>query len=314
MSLRSFSCLLSLLVSLAVSPAIADPPPKDSVAPAAKQAQPKAAAKPKGTQFIRINTNDKGEAVAMQAAIVSYVGENADGKKVQVDLIGVIHIADRAYYKQLNKEFEAYDALLYELVAPKNARPGRGEGSIYGPVAGMLDLDDQLAVIDYSKDNFVHADMTWEEMAESMKKRKESITNMIFRAVGHSLAQQSTKEGGVSDGDLLAALLFSKNRALGVKKILARQFGDMEGAMSILEGPDGSTLITERNKAALAVLKDELAGGKAKIGIFYGAGHLPDMESRLFEDFKLKKDSERWLTCWDLKDDTSTKKPAKKKE
>lgn len=308
MSLRKFALALSLLFSLViVAPLAADPPAKEGDKPAEVTKQRKA----KGTQFVRVQTDKDDEAVSMETAIVSYVGENADGKRVQVDLIGAIHIGDRAYYQQLNKEFESYQSLLYELVAPKGARPERGAAGIYSPVANMLDLADQISVIDYNKKNFVHADMSWEEMSESMKNRQESFTNMVFRAVGQSIAQQSTKKGA-SDGDLLAALLFAKKPAVGLKKVLARQFSDMEDSMSWLEGPNGSTLITERNKAALAVLKSELASGKTKIGIFYGAGHFPDMEKRLVEDFKLKQDGQKWLVCWDLSEDAAGNKAPNK--
>ena len=36
-----------------------------------------------------------------------------------VDLVGVVHIGDAAYYQQLNKEFKAYEAVLYEMVKPQ---------------------------------------------------------------------------------------------------------------------------------------------------------------------------------------------------
>ena len=54
--------------------------------------------------------------------------------------------------------------------------------------------------------------------------------------------------------------------------------------------------------AALKVFQKELAKGKKKIGIFYGAAHMPDFEKRLREDFGLKRDSEQWLTAWDLRE------------
>ncbi len=50
---------------------------------------------------------------------------------------------------------------------------------------------------------------------------------------------------------------------------------------AVLEGPKGSTLIGERNKRALDVLKKQIASGKKKIAVFYGAGHMVDMEKRL---------------------------------
>jgi hypothetical protein len=48
------------------------------------------------------------------------------------------------------------------------------------------------------------------------------------------------------------------------------------------------------------VLKNQLAQGKKKIGIFYGAGHLSDMDTRLRKDFGLKPVSINWLTAWNL--------------
>jgi len=68
-----------------------------------------------------------------------------------------------------------------------------------------------------------------------------------------------------------------------------------------ISGPDGSTLITERNKRALDVLRQQQAAGEPKIGIFYGAGHLADMHERLIEDFGLQPIGTVWLEAWDLR-------------
>ena len=81
------------------------------------------------------------------------------------------------------------------------------------------------------------------------------------------------------DADLLMAL-FDKNRALMLKRAMAQQFEDLEGTMAVLEGSQGSSIITERNKIALAGLTKQLAAGKKHIAIFYGAGHMNDIEKR----------------------------------
>ena len=52
--------------------------------------------------------------------------------------------------------------------------------------------------------------------------------------------------------------------------------------------------------------------GKKRIGIFYGAGHLADMEKRLAADFGLKRDREQWVEAWDLRKAEGEKKPGKK--
>ncbi len=254
-----------------------------------------------GTKFLRVQRDKNNEVSALQTAIVTYHGKTADGQDVQVDLVGAVHIGDKGYYEKLNKAFRDYDVVLYELVAPKGARPARGQAGAWGSIGGMLNLSDQILEVDYERENFLHADMSWEEMMASMEKRQESFLNMFFRMIGQGIAQESVKKpGGGGDAELLAGLLFSGNPSLTWKRMMAGQFEDSDKAMSWLEGPDGSTLITERNKAAFAVLGEQLAAGKRKVAVFYGAGHLPDMERRLVKDYQLKPGKTRWVTAWDL--------------
>jgi len=64
-------------------------------------------AKPKFTRFV-----EDASGARLQTGVRSY--RNKEG--VQVDLIGAIHIADKAYYEKLNARFTRYDAMLYEMV------------------------------------------------------------------------------------------------------------------------------------------------------------------------------------------------------
>jgi hypothetical protein len=82
---------------------------------------------------------------------------------------------------------------------------------------------------------------------------------------------------------------------------MAEQFQDMEGSVLAIGGPEGSTLIQERNKVALQVLRKQLAAGKKRIAIFYGAGHMSDFEQRLRDEFDLAPINTRWLVAWDMK-------------
>ncbi|HEX4131981.1 MAG TPA: hypothetical protein VHZ24_18255 [Pirellulales bacterium] len=271
------------------------------------------AAKKKDTSddgFLRVLRDKNDRPLEMQTAIVRY-SKPGDKSGLHVDLIGAVHIGDAAYYARLNKQFKRYDALLYELVAPEEHRvPDPKKGGSSHPIGmmqkglkEMLELAFQLDCIDYRKPNFVHADMSPDEFSKSMEDRGESIWTMIFRAMGQSIATQS--KGGTNDMQLLMAL-FDPNRAMALKRAMAEQFEDLEQATGIFGGPEGSTIITERNKVALDVLKQEIAAGKKNLGIFYGAAHLPDMEKRLESDFGLKRRRVTWITAWDL-----SGKPAK---
>lgn len=299
-----------LSVSLVGTPFAAPPAVAEPAADQAKAAAP-------AQKFLRLTRDDSDEPVSLDTAIVRYVATDPAQKDLTVDLIGVIHIGEKDYYEQLNKILSEYDAVLYELVAPEGTRVVKGESRGAHPVAAlqggmksMLELELQLDHIDYQKDHFVHADMTPEGFSKSMEDRGENMLTMIFRMLGQSIAQQSKMQArqagkpnssrrGANDADMLLAL-FDRNRSHKLKQLMAEQFEDLEGAMGMFNGPDGSTIITERNKVALAVVKKEIEGGKRKLAIFYGAGHMPDMEKRLLADFPLKRDSERWLVAWKL--------------
>jgi hypothetical protein len=307
-------CLLYLSGPALAQRATADPGGDDKGPAAAKEAAPKEKVQPDAkenepkSKFLRLRRDDKGEPVALETAVVRYVPADDTRDGLAVDLVGAVHVGEKGYYEELNRLFTAYDALLYELVAPEGTRipkDGRREGG-GNPVSAlqlgmksMLELEFQLERVDYSKENFVHADMSPEEFSKSMSERGESFLQMFFRMMAQGMAAQNKNVEGTSDVELLFAL-FAKDRAFRLKRTLAGQFENMEGALSAFNGPDGSTIITERNRKAFEVLASQIKAGKKKIGVFYGAGHLSDMEQRLFKDFNLKRGDEKWLTAWSL--------------
>lgn len=290
------------------------------------------AAKP---EYVRIRRSERRAAVALETSIIRF----ADSKKYPgkvVDLIGAIHLGEKRYYDQLNEKFKEYDVLLFEAVMPKEAvrrgfRPGGGQGSgrrindeeewteakvglqaISVLQLGMKDalgLEFQLAGIDYTRGNFVHADMTQEDFEATMARRGESFSKLLVQEMGKAALQQQEVNPLAQQLDLMISLLAS-DRMYRVRRIAAVELTKANDG-DAFAGADGtSTIITERNKAALNVLKTQLSKAR-KIGIFYGAGHFPDMEQRIIDDFGFKRKSEEWLTAWHLKAPTA-KKPTKK--
>jgi hypothetical protein len=254
----------------------------------------------------------------METAIVRYVeadgvkpGQPAEKYDRYVDLVGAVHIGDQAYYDKLNRRFKKYDAVLYELVAPEGTvvPKGRGTsnahplGALQNSLKSMLEVEHQLEQIDYTRPNMVHADLSPSEFLESMDKRDEGFAQMYFRMVGASLAQQSqaASKGENAEVDLMAAL-FAEDRARQLKIAMANQFEGMETLLVGITGPDGSTLITERNKRALDVLEQQLGDGQRRLAIFYGAGHLAEMSDQIAERFDMKPVSVEWVEAWDLRE------------
>ena len=82
---------------------------------------------------------------------------------------------------------------------------------------------------------------------------------------------------------------------------MAKQMVDMGAGMIMFEGKNGSTIIDHRNAKCMSVLKEQIDSGKRNLAIFYGAGHLADMEQRLLNEFGMKRGGTRWLTAWKLR-------------
>jgi hypothetical protein len=258
--------------------------------------------------FLRIRKDANGKPVSMETSITRYEMRTEGGDRVIVDLIGVVHIGELDYYQALNRRFEQYQGLLYELVAPEGTvitKESRAEGGGLNPIAAMqvgmqsvLGLEFQLDHIDYTKSNFIHADMSPEEFAESMSKNDESISGYALKAIGSSMAMQAAGKGDDSLGMLFA--MMSSNKEIKMRRNFAKQMMKMEGGLVMFEGKEGSTIITHRNGKCMEVLRREIDNGKRSLAIFYGAGHLADMEKRLINDFGMKRAGRTWLTAWSL--------------
>jgi len=258
-------------------------------------------------RFVRLRRDEDRAVSHLETAVVRYARETSrEDPPLRVDLVGAIHIADRDYYDLLNKRFATYDVVLYELVAESDVRPQPGQRSAH-PLSMMqvmmknlLDLEFQLDGIDYAAQNFVHADLSPDEFAESMSQRGESLAKMFFRLMGQGIAVQSKSPTESSDMRLAWAALFSPNRSLDLKRAMAEQFEATLAVPSVLDGPDGSTIITVRNGRAVEVLAEQVSAGQRRIAIFYGAAHLPDMEAQLKERFELLPQETEWLPAWSM--------------
>lgn len=239
--------------------------------------------------------------------------EDARGRRV--DLVSVVHIGDAGYYSALEERFRSYDAVLYELVAPKGARPSQRDKSNPGLITQIqrlmkdsLGLVFQLDAIDYDAKNFVHADLSPKEFLAKQEERGESMVTLMIRMMLAGMENQKDAPPITS-----FHLLFGINDPMYLKFLFAQQLEQVETLLAALGGSKGeaSTIIGDRNAAAIDVLDAELKAGKDEIAIFYGAAHMPDMEKRLEKrGFEFK--AVEWLTAWNVM--LSDEERAKRKE
>lgn len=242
----------------------------------------------------------------LEVSILTLKG--ADG--FTVDLVSAVHVADASYFQDLNNRFIGYDAVLYEMVKPRGApvperghRSGSAVSGVQRGLKAVLGLSFQLDEVDYTKANFVHADMDVDEFLARQEARGESLFNLMMKAYLSQLAgtPPATRPGSkpfkykpINFGGTPA------ERQLALKTLFAGMFGELEQQSLGLDDEDGSVILTERNDAALAVVREQRKAGKKRIAVFYGAAHMPDMATVLVKQDGLKRGNTEWLTAWDL--------------
>ncbi|KAA8534980.1 hypothetical protein F0562_029983 [Nyssa sinensis] len=124
----------------------------------------------------------------------------------QVDLVSTIHIADKEYFETLQKVLEAYDTVLYEMVASRESLESRRNpaatkklkgsrsrgfnilGCIQRQMARLLMLDFQLDCLDYQAENWYHADLDYETFKLLQLEKGES-----FFTFARDMTLRSTK-------------------------------------------------------------------------------------------------------------------------
>lgn len=269
-----------------------------------------------GGDFIRVKETDT--VAKLQTAVIGY---EKDGKRVH--LIGAIHLADRRYYEFLNKHFQDYDVLLFEMVggeklggpkkpevaeeaeeaglaedpeleeveAEDEENPLGGLKQVYGSMEKALGLVGQGAVIDYMAKNFVHADLTLKEFEALQKERGESLLGFMIE-MGINAERPKHEPNTVR---LMRGILSGRSDLVKLEMMQTMSEGDKQ--IDSLAGEN--VIISDRNARCMEVMDKELAAGREKLGIFYGAAHFPDMQKRM-EERGFKKVSTKWLTAWQV--------------
>jgi hypothetical protein len=185
-------------------------------------------------------------------------------------------------------------------------------GGLHTFLRDVLKLDFQLEAIDYSRPNFVHADLDAEAFNALREKRGETWTGLMFRSTLRQIRRQFAGEGAppITGFDLLVAMR-SPDSARQYKLLLARQMSDVEGQLEGFDGDgeDSTVLITERNRAALRVLERTIGEGKRNIGIFYGAGHMRGIQEAMVDRMGFKLTGLEWRVAWDMREPQKGAKP-----
>ena len=251
-------------------------------------------------RFVK-TANDEGH---VDTAIQTY--RHPSG--VEVALIGAVHIGYKGYYVALNKRFTSYDAVLYEMIKDAEVDPSELSGGGH-PISQMqlgmkslLGLEFQLEGIDYSVKNLVHADLDPATFSKLQGEKGESFFTLALQSFFQEKRMIASGQLQSFDGIGLLMALASGDREHTMKWMFAQQLNELESMMAGMDqGVDGkgSVILRGRNEKAFEVLDEVIRQGKKRIGIFYGAGHMPDMDKRLMLR-GFQRNREEWLVAWDM--------------
>jgi hypothetical protein len=264
--------------------------------------------------FIRIQRDKDGQPLSLDTSIMRFEGvSESNGKPITVDLVSAVHIGDARYYQALNDRFKQYDSMLYELIAPKDhdftarAESPSSLSRMQQGITNILGLGFQLDLVDYQAKNFVHADLSPDEFAQSMKDRGESLSKILLKLLTSPQMLEHSQKSEASQIVLLFTL-FQKNspqRQMRLRRLLATELNEVERFTEVLNGEEGSTILTARNDRALEVLREQILLERSRLAIFYGGAHMPDLAAKLRSEFTLVPTTTEWLVAWPITSTTS---------
>ncbi len=200
-----------------------------------------------------------------------------------------------------------------EAAAPEPAAKPAGSASLQKDLAESLGLVFQLEAINYTGENFRNSDLSVAELRELMdkddepaapdspkEKRKNEAFEQLLKAMdGNSMFGTLLKAGFRLVGGnpkLQAMTKLALIEALGgIRGDISRMKSLPEDMQRLME-----VLIQTRNDAVLRDLRVELkrAAPPASISIFYGAGHMDDLERRVRREFGYRAESDLWLPAF----------------
>jgi hypothetical protein len=276
---------------------------------------PPEAAPPTPAPYVRINSPTAG-GVQLEIAARQFAPRRGRGPTVW--LTAVSHLGDATYYQSLQTHLDACTQVLFEGVGASDKNFGRQRSgaeraaapgsSLQSQLAQALGLQFQLEAIDYDRAQFQNSDLGVAELRELMARPLPGAQGAAADEAARSFEQlMAVMQGeglfsrflGVGLRWLGTQPRYQALAKLSLMEMIDRVQGDLDSLGSL---PGGMrellrVLIEERNAKVLADLRGAVATAQRgdSISIFYGAGHMSDLEVRLRTDFGYEPRGEIWF-------------------
>jgi hypothetical protein len=266
-------------------------------------------------------SNGESNVLELQIAARRFVP--ARGKGPSVWLTGVSHIGTSNYFAELQRHLDAQTLVLFEGVGEHaqdfqtgkvrtkssvgsgtNEPAPKAGGGLQSSLANSLGLVFQLDTIDYERPNFRHSDLSIREIRDLLAEPRGSgggdaaqdFDNLLNMMEGDSFMNLVMQFGM---GILASSPKLQAMSKVTLIEVITEMGGDPSrlGAISPELKQLLEVLIARRNQRVIDDLKTALkeVGRKGSISIFYGTGHMNEMETRLRKELHYQPIEDIWF-------------------
>lgn len=272
--------------------------------------------------YLRAVDDESGGRV-LQIASRTLVSPQTNGPSVT--LLGVSHLGEASYYGKIQKRLDSADLVLFEGVGfgdksqKKDAGNSNAVSEMQLSLSRSMGLVFQLQAIRYDRAHFRNSDISSEALMTRLKGGP-----LKTGRDGKTESEEKSKDGAERSKELMEALSGNsfvlnflgkalsflgkdpKFRAL-MKLAIVETLGAIDGDVTRLAkstGPDMEkfmkVLLEDRNTIVFRDLRKVLKGKNPpkSIVVFYGAAHMPDLETRLVEKLGFQPKGDDWLVAF----------------
>jgi hypothetical protein len=263
--------------------------------------------------YMRVARPDSNT-VSLQIALRRFVPRNGRGPVVW--LSGASHVGESNYFAALQRHLDMQGLVLFEGVGAKSKKmrfDPEEEVSLQHTMAASLGLVFQLTAINYDRPTFRNSDLTIPQLQQLLAGGAATGSGGTG-GTGGKAGEEFQELLQIMDGSsMLGALVHAGLKFIGsdpklqamTKMVLIEILGQLKGDMSRLKGVPPEVqrmlevIIQERNKVVFDDLKAELrtVTPPKSVAVFYGAGHMADLEKRMRDELKYRPLDEVWLTA-----------------
>jgi hypothetical protein len=260
-------------------------------------------------------SNTESNVLELQIAARRFVPQR--GKGPTIWLTGVSHIGSTNYFAKLQQHLNAQTLVLFEGVGEhsqdfknmksdeaKNDAAPKPVGGLQTSLATSLGLVFQLDTIDYDRPNFRHSDLSIREIRELLAEPRgsgggdagEDFDNLLSMMQGDSFMNVVMQFGL---GIVASSPKLQAMSKVTLIELITEMGGDPSrlGAISPELKQLLEVLIQKRNQRVMDDLKTALkeVGRKGSVSVFYGTGHMPEMETRLRKELHYQPVEDTWF-------------------